>query len=67
MNVIRHPHIAMNRQPKPPCRLDQRIAKELIVRICCENSLPIVAALNDMLRLTGDDEAGEAGHFSFVE
>jgi hypothetical protein len=58
MNVIRHPHIPMNRQTKPPCRLDQCIAKELIVRVGSENGLPVVAALDDVLRLTGDDESG---------
>ena len=57
----------MNRQPKPPRRLDQRIAKELIVRVGCENSLAVITALDDMLRLTRDDEAGKVGHLSFVE
>jgi hypothetical protein len=78
----------MNRQPKSPCRLNQRIAKELIVRISCENGLPVIAALElsrelsratacarpcetaspmqgrGVLRLTGDDEAGKADHWS---
>jgi hypothetical protein len=91
MNVIRHPHIPMNRQPKPPCCFHQRIAKELTVRLGSENGLPIVAALKlsgelsrttacarpcetaspmqgrGVLRLTGDDEAGKAGHLGFVE
>jgi hypothetical protein len=91
VNVIRHPHNPMNRQPKPPCRFDQGVAKELIVRLGSENSLPVIAALElnrelsratacarpcetaspmqgrGVLRLTGDDEAGEAGHLCFVE
>jgi hypothetical protein len=73
-------------QAKPPRRFDQRIAKELIVRLGSENSLPVAAALKlsresscttacaqpcetaspmqgrGVLRLTGDDKAGEAGH-----
>jgi hypothetical protein len=57
----------MNRQAKPPSRFHQRIAKELIVRVGCENGLPVVAALDDVLRLTGDDETVKAGHLSFVE
>ncbi len=67
MNVIRHPHIPMNRQAKPPCRLHQCIAKELIVRFGSENGLAVIAALDDVLRLTGDDESGETGHLCFVE
>lgn len=62
MNVVRHPQIGINCQAKPPRRFDQCIAKELIIRIRRKNSLPIVAALDNMLRLIGDDEAGEAGH-----
>jgi hypothetical protein len=90
MNVIRDPHISMNRQTKPPYRFDQRITKELIVRLGSENSLAVVAALKlsrelsrtiacarpretassmqgrGVLRLTGDDEAEEADHLSFL-
>jgi hypothetical protein len=45
VNVIRHPNMPMNRQAKPPRRFHQRIAKELIVRLGSENSLPVVAAV----------------------
>ena len=62
MNVIGHPHISMNRQTMCFCRLDQGIAEEQIVRIKRKHRLPIITALNDVLRLAWDDESGKAGH-----
>jgi hypothetical protein len=42
--------------------VDERVAKELDVVIVGEDCLPIVAALDDVLRLAGDDDARKAGH-----
>lgn len=47
------------------CRPNQRIAEELIVCGGCKNNLTVIAALDDVLRLTGDDVTGKASHGSF--
>jgi hypothetical protein len=67
MNVIGHPHVAVDDQTKPPCRFDHRIAKELVIHFSGEDRLPVIAALDNVLRLTGDDLAGKTGHLSNVE
>ena len=43
-------------------RFDQGITKEPIVGLGAKNGLTVIAALNDVLRLTGNDVAGKAGH-----
>lgn len=41
---------------------DQRIAKELVIRLGRKDRLAVIAALDDVLRLTGDDVTGKSGH-----
>jgi hypothetical protein len=62
MDVVGRPDIGVDRQTVLDCRLDQGIAEELIVRIRGEDHLPIVAPLDDMLRLAGESVAGNASH-----
>jgi len=40
---------------------DQGVAEELVVRLCGEDHLAVVAPLDDVLRLTGDDITRKAG------
>ena len=60
--MVRHPHIGVDREAVLELRLDQRVAKELIVRLGGKDRLAIIAALDDVLRLAGDDVAGKTGH-----
>ena len=62
VNVIGHPNIGMNRQTVRSGGLNQRVAKKLVVGIGTEHHLSIVTALDDVLRLTGDDDTRKAGH-----
>lgn len=45
-------------------RLDQRIEKERVIRLGRKNDLPVIAALDDVLRLAGDNVTGKARHGS---
>ena len=65
MNVVGHPHIRVNRKPESPGRFDKGITKKLKVVVADKNSLTIVAALDDVLRLAGDHVAGKACHEDF--
>jgi hypothetical protein len=49
--------------------LNQSITKELIVRIGGKNDLPVIATLDGVLRLAGNDVARETCHrgFSYAE
>ena len=60
--MVRHPRIGVDRQPMLGGRLDQGIAKELVVRLCGKDRLAVIAALDDVLRLTGNDVTGKARH-----
>ena len=60
--VIGHPRIGMNLQTVRVSGLNQGVAKELVVRINRKYVLAIVAALNDVLRLAGNNDSGKAGH-----
>lgn len=40
---------------------NQRIAQELVIRLGGKDDLPVIAALDDVLRLARDDVAGESG------
>jgi len=52
----------MNDQAVGGCRLNHCITEKLKVFICGKNHLAIVTALDNVLRLTRDDIAGEPGH-----
>ena len=62
VNVIGHPRIGMNLQTVRVSGLNQGFAKDLVVRINRKDVLMIVAALDDVLRLAGNDDSGKAGH-----
>lgn len=42
--------------------LGQEIAVERVIGVAEEHARAAVAALGDVVRMTGDDDAGEAGH-----
>jgi hypothetical protein len=65
MDMVGHPDIAMDRQTMGGGSRDQGVAKKLVVRIGSKDSLPIIAALNDVLRLTWNNEARETRHVTY--
>jgi len=52
----------MNGEAKPSSRFDQGIPKELVIRFSGKDHLTVIAALDDVLRLAGDDVARKASH-----
>ena len=62
MDVVGHQAIRPHRDAGLAATLGQQIAVKRIVAILEENLLPPVATLGDMMRQTGHDDAGEAGH-----
>jgi hypothetical protein len=60
--MVRHPHIGVDREAVLERSLDQGITKELIVRLGGKDGLAVVAALDDVLRLAGEDVAGKTGY-----
>ena len=52
----------MNLQTVRVSGLNRSFAKDLVVRINRKDVLAIVAALDDVLRLAGNDDSGKAGH-----
>src|SRR5258706_14268194 len=52
----------MYRQADAAGSFDDGIAEVLVIHFGGEDRLPVVAALDDVLRLAGDDVAGQAGH-----
>jgi len=52
----------MNRQFVLVRRLDQGVAEELVIGVGGKYRLAVVAALDDVLRLAGNDETGKACH-----
>ena len=63
VNVIGHPRIGMNLQAVRVSGLYQCFAKDLGVRINRKDVLVIVAALDDVLWLAGNDDLGEGGQW----
>lgn len=59
MDVVGHPDIGMDSQTLLGGRLDQGPTKKPVVRVSAKEGLPVIAALNDVLRLARNDEAGE--------
>ena len=58
MYVVRHQHQAHTPTPGRAEMLGQRIATKRRVGIAEEGARVAVAALGDMVRMTGDDDAG---------
>ena len=52
----------MNLQAVRVSGLNHGVAKELVVRSNRKDGLVIVAALDDELRLAGNNDSGKAGH-----
>ncbi len=63
--MVGHPYIGMYRQAEAAGSFDDGIAEVLVVGLGGEDHLAVVAALDDVLRLAGDDVAGQAGHGGF--
>jgi len=62
VDVVGHPDIGMDSPTLPGCRLDQGPTKKAVVRVSAKDGLPVIAALNDVLRLARNDVAGETRH-----
>lgn len=60
--MVGHPYVGVDAQAMPECGVDQGIAEALIVCLGGEDDLAVVATLDDVLGLAGDDVAGESGH-----
>ncbi|MGR9074287.1 MAG: hypothetical protein ACU833_14605, partial [Gammaproteobacteria bacterium] len=63
---IGHPDIGMDAETVLFRRFNEGVAKKPIILVSGKNNLPVVAAQNDMLQLTGDDKAGKAGHGDWI-
>jgi hypothetical protein len=64
MNMVGHQYVGMEFELMPFRRLAQALQVKLIVFITIENVLPIVAALNDVLRLIFDEKSFQSRHYS---
>lgn len=62
MDVVGHPDLGMDGQTLPGGRLDPGPTKKPVVRVSAKEVLPVMAALNDVLRLARNDKAGETRH-----
>jgi len=51
VDVVGHSDIGMDSQTLPGGRLDQAPTKEPVVRVSAKEGLPVMTALNDVLRL----------------
>ena len=62
MDVICHPHVGVYGKSIAAGGFNQSVAEELIVRLGGKYYLPVVAALDDVLRLARNDVTGKTGH-----
>jgi hypothetical protein len=62
MNVIGHLAIGPDLDAEPPAGFAKPIAIERVIAVLEEYALAPVAALGDMMRQPGNDDAGDAGH-----
>ena len=62
MHVVRHQAPGPHLDGRRAAMWGERIAMERIVGIVEEGPRAAIAALRDMVRMTGDDDTGEAGH-----
>ena len=58
VDVVGHPNIGMDSQTLLGCRLGQGPTKKPVVLASAKEGLPVIAALDDVLRLARNDEAG---------
>ena len=64
MNMVGHQYIGMDFELMLFRRLAQALQVKLIVFVTGENVLPIVAPLNDVLRLIFDEKPFKSRHYS---
>ena len=62
MHVVRHQAPAPHLDPGRAAMLGEQVAIQRIIVVAEKSSRPAVAALGDMMRMTGDDDAGKTGH-----
>ncbi len=64
--MVGHQHIGMDRQPVFGCSRREPVAVAIIIVLGKEDRLAIIAALDHMQRLIGNEEASEPGHDSIL-
>lgn len=62
MQVRRHQHIGMYGDLELPGPVFQATQKQFVISRVAEYQLSVIPALDDMMRLIGDDESGKPGH-----
>ena len=62
MHVVRHQAPSPHLDPGGAAIFGEQVAIECIIGIGEEGACAAVAALGDMVRVTGNDDTGEAGH-----
>ncbi len=62
MHRVRHPAPCPNLDAGGPAMLAEQVAIEGVVGVGEERARAAIAALGDVMRQAGDDDAGEAGH-----
>ena len=62
VDMVGHQAIAPDLDMRPPCGVGEQIEIELVIAILEKGLLAAIAALGDVVRDAGEDEAREAGH-----
>jgi len=65
MEVVVHDHVGMDRHLEGPGMLMPEVQQALAVLVVAHNGLAVVAALDDVVRITSNGEAGQTGHGKF--
>lgn len=60
--MVAHQPISLDRHAEFLRVVSQQVEQRLVVRGGRENRLPVVAALDDVVRVAGECEAGKTGH-----
>ena len=60
--MVGHQHIGVQRTAEPGTGIVQGAQIDAVIVLMGEDRLAVVAALDDMLRLAGEVEAGKSGH-----
>jgi hypothetical protein len=67
MKVVVHDHVSMDGHLESLRMLLPQRQQTLTVRIVAHDVLAVIAALNDVVRVSGNGEAGLAGHGELPE
>jgi hypothetical protein len=62
MNVVAHQAVGIDEDPQPLLPLCEFLEVDLKVTGRCEDDLPVVASLDDVVRMVGQDDAGVSRH-----